>query len=498
MIEEIQGEYDTKALIKYAAILVALIAACKVTGGLAVIVVPFLVVIANARGRVVEVLFWIVFMLYFSFANPRVCGKTPAFVLTTRVTLVLVTCMLAGSLFSAHKREARIVSPMWGIFIYAFWEALISGQGWEPTVSYLKLALFFFVFVGLIAVANRVNLSTRANAKLMRSALLAVICVIIFGSVLLVPFGIGLMGAEEVIKAMMAGERLSLFCGMTNHSQALGPTAAILGVFIFADMIFSIKKFDKLYLALLISACLVLYKSSSRTGMATLVAGCGMAWLMAIRSQGIGTKWKLRMMTGIGAFALIAGIGAVAIPSVRDGVAQFVLKYGDDTKNMTTEDVLKSRQGKLDGMYYNIAKKPLIGNGFQVSEEMEYEHRSGFLAYLSAPVEKSTWVVAVVEEGGAIGMILLCGWIVFAIGALIKRHAYIGASMFVTLLVCNMGEFSMFSMSYTGGLYWGMVFAGLVMDVQRMKGVENFQVFEVPMEVVVEEEGMDAWTERLG
>jgi len=33
----------------------------------------------------------------------------------------------------------------------------------------------------------------------------------------------------------------------------------------------------------------------------------------------------------------------------------------------------------------------------------------------------------------------------------------------------NLGEFSFFSMSYTGGFTWAMVFMGLALDIRKMK-----------------------------
>jgi len=88
---------------------------------------------------------------------------------------------------------------------------------------------------------------------------------------------------------------------------------------------------------------------------------------------------------------------------------QRLLAQNAEHKDWTcTEEMMATRQGLIDRAMYNWRKKPLIGNGFQVSDEMQYEHRKGFADYLSAPIEKGVWISAVLEEGGVIGLSLFC------------------------------------------------------------------------------------------
>ena len=490
-------QYDIKVLFKYLVILVAIMAACKVSAGFAAIIVPIMVICAISRDKPVMLIFLMILSMFFAVSNRKLFANNAVTILTARVTLIIMTGLLATKLFSGG-REARVVTPFWGVFAYVLWECAVSLQGWEPIISYLKLILFFAIFLGLLAAVNQVNRSTRTNAKILRSALLAMLCFLIFGSVLLIPFDVGMMARDDAsLAAMKAGEFTSLFMGMTCHSQALGPMTAILGTFLLADLVFSIKRWDKLYVALLLCCPLLIIRSSSRTGMGTLIAGCGMVAFLALRARGLGAHWKGKLMSVMVILAVIGGVSGVAVPAVRERLAQYVLKYGKDTKGMTSEDIFASRQKKFDEMFAHIKQKPLQGHGFQVSEEFLYEKRHGFLEYLSAPVEKGTWIFAIVEEGGAIGMILFCGWLVFLIPALIKRHAYIGVCTFWAFLTANLGEFSIFAMSYIGGLFWSFVIAGLCLDVQRMKS-QQLPVFFVPIEQVMAEVGMDEWVRRQG
>lgn len=495
---DFQGkQYDKRLLLKYLGVMLLTMVLGKATVGFAAILIPILVIVAIMRDQPVALMFWTMMMTFFSMANRNLFANNAVSILTARVTLILMAGMLAGKLISDGKAAARLVTPFWGLLVYVFWECIVSAQGWQPTISYLKLTLFFVIYLALIGMANQVNRSTRANAKRLRSAVLAFLCVAIFGSIVLLPFGIGMMSGEDAMEAIKAGEMVSLFMGMTCHSQVLGPFAAILGTFIFADLVFSIKKWDRLYVALLLCCPLLIYRTSSRTGMGTLFAGCGMVLLLALQAKGLGSRWKGKMLNAMMALAVLGGIGMVAVPAVRERVAQYVLKYGKDTKSMTMDDILKSRQSKLDEMFLHIKQKPLLGNGFQVSEEMAYQKRSGFVSYLSAPVEKGTWIFAIVEEGGAVGMLFFCVWLLVVFALLIKRHAYIGISVFFALLTANLGEFSIFSMSYSGGFFWAFVFVGICFDVQRMKG-SSMPVFFVPIEQVREEVGYDAWERPLG
>ena len=437
------NQYDLKALWKYLFILLVLLAACKISSGFSAILVPILVIWAIMRDKPVVLIFLVLLSTFFAISNRQLFANNAITILTARITLIIMTALVASKLFGGG-RETRVVTPFWGIMVYVFWECAVSFQGWQPTISYLKLILFFAIFLGLMGAANQVNRSTRTNARILRSVVLAFFGLIIVGSMALIPFGVGMMSGEEALAAVKAGEATSLFMGMTCHSQVLGTLMGMVGTFIFADLVFSVKKWDKLYVVLLICCPLLIVRSSSRTGMGTLIAGCGMVAFLAMRARGLGARWKGKLMNMMVLVVALGGVGIVAVPAVRERIAQYVLKYGKDTKGMTTEDVLYSRQGKIDEMLLHIGQKPIQGHGFQVSEEMAHEKRHGFFSYLSAPVEKGTWIFAILEEGGIIGMILFCSWLLYLFPVLIRRHAYIGVSTLWAFFVMNLGEFSIF------------------------------------------------------
>ena len=492
-------QYDKKAIIHYLMLFVVTAAAWKASAGFGTAVIPFFVFFAVLRNKPIELLFWVIVITFSAAGNKEIFTPGATAVIMARGTLVMLTVLLAAKLLQGG-RESRLITPFWGIMIYVLWECFVSFQGYSPLISYLKLFLFFSIFLSMIGVANTVNRSTRTNAKILRSAILAFIAFVILGSVLLIPFPqLSLMAEKLAVEAMLRGESVSLFQGITAHSQVMGPMAAILGTFLFADLAFSIGKWDKFYVLMILLCPFLVYKTSSRTAMGTLIAGFGMVMFLIMLSKGLAQNWKGRVLMSINAVIVCAVIVICAVPQLRGRVVEFALKTKKvDDRALTVEKVISSRQGAIDESMFYFKKKPVQGNGFQVSANMAHEKwRKRFVDYLSAPIEKGVWIYAVLEEGGVIGMVLFCGWLIWLFVALISRHAYIGASVFFAFTVGNLGEFSFFSMSYIGGIYWTLTFAAVCLDVQRMKQT-SMEVFFVPIEVVREEVGEEDWEWRQG
>ena len=495
--------YDLRALKKYLLILVAFTGLSYLSKGYVFVALPVFVLWAVSKGLLVDLLFWVMVLCFTGISNPYLFPKTAFTFAIARLLLFAVAGLLM--LRVAGRRNARIVSPFVGIFIYIVWEAIISFQGFEPIVSYLKILLFVPIYLALYTVANEVTASTRVNANAVRSAILAIVVYIVFVSLTLWPFpGISQLTArttEDVAKiAQMVAEGNSLFMGITNHSQALGPMLGVMLTLVFGDLVFSFKRWDPLYIATLVVGFFLIIKTSSRTALGTFIAGVAMmVWLFSL-TRGTNARWKSKVMSGAFLVCLIGGVAVLMVPSLRDRAIGFTLKIQSNTaqfesSDLTFENVTSSRQGLVEEAMANFKKKPFTGNGFQVSEEMQYQHRSGFLDYMSAPIEKGVWPTAILEEGGVPGLLFFAGFLICCFCILVKRHAYIGAGTLWVFTVVNLGEFNFFSMSYTGGFEWALVFAAVILDGQRMKNV-GLQVWNVPIEVVFEEVGYDEWMRR--
>ena len=491
MISADQGQYNKRLLFKYLVILGVWTLLWKASRGYVAAVLPVYLLSLVAQKRAVDLFFWVLLLILPSVGNPIIFPSNSVATLVTRATLMSISLLLMMRIVG--RRTPRALHPMLGILVYIAWEALVSIQGYSPIISYLKLLLFVPLYLALYAIAYDVTNSPRANAKQIRTVVLSVCIFFIAGSMVLTRIpSIGQMVAmrqtvagEDVVgtlQTLAAGEGTSLFCGMTTQSQALGPIIALMSTLIFADYVFAIRRKDWIYLGLLISCPILIYKTSSRTAMGAYIAGMGMVIFLFMQARAVGQRWKGKVLMTVFALCILACVAAIAVPSVRQRTLKYALKFGGEgatSKDLSVERVTSSRQALVESSLAGFRRKPLWGNGFQVGWWMEHERRKGLLSYVSAPIEKGVWPTAVLEEGGLIGFMLFAGFLLVVIPTLIKRHAYCGVCVLWTFTFSNLGEFNFFTMSYLGGFGWTLIFTGLILDGQRLKTV-GYQVFEVP------------------
>lgn len=453
-------------LIKLSLAMLALMALCKVTQGAAFAVMVPITFVMILQGRNTSVLFIILFSTFAMLFNGFFMPKGFVFFISQKVLLLIASCFLMLQAFGRHS--SRIMTPFLMMFPFLLFMFITSQRGWAPNISNLKLLLFTVLYLGMYGSAVRA-MNARTDLRQLRTLCLFIAVFILIGSVLVWPIkSISIMGAEALLKNPDAK---SLYQGTTNHSQALGGLAACLGTFLWCDWIFCIQRKSRLYLALLICAAIFVYVSQSRTAMATFVVGIGFATLCAKRRSLIGALWRRKMVSIMIGVGMLGGVAVLAVPSLREKAMSFVVKYNTEGKELeiSSESILSSRQFKLNSALDNWRRSPWIGNGFQVSEEMHYTKVNGLKDMLSAPVEKSTWTHAILEEGGVVGMALFLLFVLVVMVQLMRHRAYFTATMFVMFLVSNLGEFSIFSMSGGGGIQWSMIFVAAVFDFKRLQ-----------------------------
>ena len=437
----------------------------RITDGAGYLMVMPLTFWALISRRVELLFFWLLMSVCVVIANPNIIPKGAVFAWSQRGLMLGLGLCMALNVLAFPKHAA--MKPYLGIMFYIAFMAFSSAQGWCPTISYLKLILFTVIFFSYFGVANQVGINPNVSSRRIRSIMLAVAILFVLGSMALIPFpGLSQMKQEAFLNNPFL---LSLFMGMTNHSQCLGPVVSSISVVVFSDLLFSIKRWDPLYLLILLCCPYLIYKTSSRTGMGAYVLGMMFVSFLFMRARGVGSRWKSRAITVL--MMLLVGllIAVACMPGFVKSAQRFLLKQTGDVAAVSSEGIMSSRQWLIDKSLYYFRKKPLIGNGFQVSEEMERLKINDAKSVLSAPIEKGVWVSAVLEEGGVIGFLLFAGFLVVCIITSIKRRAYTGASCLFLCTLTNLGEFSFFSMSYTGGFCWAMVFVGLALDIRKMK-----------------------------
>lgn len=464
--------WDKKALIKDLLIFLVVMVACYVTKGAGFAVMFLIAGAALMRKDEERLLMVMMVTVGVLVGNSNIFPKTAVFYMEQRILIVLLAACLMFR--PAGMRHSPLLRPFLLLMPYILYMATVpSLDGWSPLVSYLKLFLFITCYFAYFGIANYVIFGERAPVVKVRSVFLSLCCFTLIGSVLVIPFpGISQLSAEAYQEAIANGQQItSLFTGMMYHSQSLGALVAMLFVTLLSDYIFSIRKKDWLYIILLLCAPLLIYKTSSRTSMGAMLAGTMFTLWLFMQSRQAGAVWKARVMSVMSGL-LIAGIIVFTMTSSgQQAFAKYVLKWDSGVQNMSQvsmDDIVSTRQGLMDESMRNFRKKPLFGNGFQVSEGMAHV-KGGLANVLSAPIEKGVWVTAILEEGGVIGMVLFVSFGLFAIPLWIKRKAYTTAAIIFTIYVVNLGEFNFFSMSGIGGYYWAIAFMGTVLDAQRLR-----------------------------
>ena len=466
--------YDKKAFWKSLGGIVLMMVLMKTTGGAGFALIALFSLGAVLLGRTTQMLFGLMLANVALMGNGWFFPRGFVFGLAHRGMLVVIGFCLAARVFGGSRK--MVLAPLMLIFPFLMYMLIPSLQGWAPVVSLLKLLLFSLVFIAYAGAAKMALSSSEGRIRVYRAMVVATLAFFILGSVAIAPFpSISYMGAEELandaafLADLEAGRIVSLFKGMTWHSQSLGPLIYVFCPFLQGDMLFNINKPDKLYLAMIAICPILVYKTSSRTAMAVLICGILIMLILFQGSHTIRGSWKSKVMSISTILGVLMFVAVATIPDARQGMVNYALKYSnDDHAKFSTEEMMATRQALIDRAIYNWRKKPLIGNGFQVSDEMQYEHRKGFADYLSAPIEKGVWISAVLEEGGVIGLSLFCFFWITAFFSLWAGRFYGTASLLLSLVIMNMAEFTIFSMSGIGGFIWCLVFMMAILEGWRV------------------------------
>ena len=463
--------FRAKLIWRYLFLFFIVVAAMKLTGGAGFAIVIPLAFWALMQNKEEDLFFYMLLTIAMVVANPNIVPKNMAFAVEQRGMMAVFGLIL--TLRVAGQKKAPLVKPLVGVLFYVTYMILPSLQGWCAPISMMKILLFVLVFLSYYGAANATSVNPRANMPIVRSMVLAIAIVFIWGSVALIPLpGYGMMRSRFLEAGQVERALSSYFMGMTSHSQCLGPMISGLAALLLADWVFGVRKFSKLYFGLLICCPILIWKTASRGGMLTFAMGVMFVVFLLTRASWVNRRWKGKVLMNLWAIAFIGFFVLLLNPSSRNSLQRFLVKHdvGEGEKvQVNVENFTSSRMGLVDRALTNFKESPLIGNGFQVSDEMKNVKIQSIKDLLSAPIEKGVWIVAVLEEGGVVGWVIFTTFLITAILKFIKYRAYISASVLLVFTASNMGEFSFFSMSYLGGFMWALVFAAVVLDSTRAK-----------------------------
>lgn len=454
--------------------LIGLLVMCglmKATSGAGFLAIFAVVFAGFSKNRIPVLMFALVATATLTVTNPFIAPKGFVFTIAARLVYIIVAGVMI--LQVVGRKSPKQLTPLLGLMPYLAYQAMTSSVGYQPIISYLKMVLFLLVFFAFYSVASAARGREDFRfERAIRTVLLIFACYFIFGSLALIPFpGIGKMGAAAALEQGLTVESVGLFMGITFQPQTLGPAISVIATVLLADLLFSLRRWNYLYLALLLAAPVLVYYTSSRTAMGTWLVGMCFTIFVFMCSNGVGARWKNRALGAITLVGMLTGIALFATPGVQNKVMEFVLKTSSEQaaqEDFTFERFTSSRQGLMDSAMANFEESPAIGNGFQVSAQMTDMDIRSWKQLLSAPMEKGVWITAILEEGGIFGFLLFCGFLLIAFPLLLSRQAYLGACSLFVFIVANLGEFTFFSTSAVGGLLWAFTFVGLTLDAQRV------------------------------
>jgi hypothetical protein len=243
------------------------------------------------------------------------------------------------------------------------------------------------------------------------------------------------------------------FQGILSHPQAFGPAMALLGALSFGRLLSQSR--PSWWLVTLSFGCLLLVLASeARTaGVALVISLLVSVVLISVLSgrkvRDVAPALRSKRLAAVGLLVLTAV--TILGPRMSDVVNDYITKSGRAQVGGLIEAYDVSRGGLIDEMTDNIERNVLTGIGFGIASEpssMFVSRDPIFGLPVGASIEKGVMPIAVMEEVGVPGFILVAIWI----WVLLRRAAHNGMAPLIvalTALLINMGEAILFS---SGGM----------------------------------------------
>ena len=445
-------------------VICAILGLCRVTmGGVAVLVAVLGAGFALARKPGYLAFCYVMFPMFTIF-NRTIVGISPVFLMTARLgnLFMIVAMVLTGAGFAGRAREKL---PIGWMFAYCIVACISSIDGWMPLISYLKIAQFVLFLIGLLFVTRLLQQSEEGLYQL-RCVFMALAIVFLWGSLVsrFVPsvgysmtidraagWGMDITGEEAA-----ASEGMSLFNGMTHHSQMLAPTIAMLATWVLCDMLFVERRFAILHVGVMLPAPVLLYLSRSRGGLLDIVAVMGTIFFVCMPRARLAHAIKNRLVQML-LLATMFLVGALIVGQIRNQTLSKWLRktehVGGDTRSL--KDAFTGRRQALIAYNLNDFKlNPLFGMGFQVVRGMEQAYRAKMITWYSASVEKGVTPYVILGETGLVGAGVFLIFLIVFYGTCLKRRYLSLITSFTCVLVANLADSTLFSPGGLGGFLW--------------------------------------------
>ena len=475
---------------KYIFFFLATIILCRVTKDFfaAVIVIAGIATaLANKPGRA---LIFFLFLPFLGLINPLIFPRTVTYMLITRIGGVIMTLAL---FMASQQRSGRESLPLGMLSVYVLVSIVSSADGYAPMISYLKLFSFSQFLIAIYVGTRNLHQYPKELFEL-RAAFFAFCCIVIFGSILVLPFpsiayytslsgwiaNEGVQEAEAFFKSNTEG--MHLLSGILNHSQTMAVTLACCVGWVFADMAVVEQRIGKVHLALLACAPVLAFMTRSRLALLTFVVMFMVMTCYTFPRMKIGLqlRGRIRVFMMFGTSLLILALIIMQIRS--QAFSRFIRKTQDVSADQRTtmEAFTATRMGAIENGLHDFMRSPIFGSGFQVADYTPIAVQAGWHKWYSAPIEKSLLPMIVLGESGIVGTLVFCLFLVVFYVTCAQKHYYVTISLFTVLLTTNLGEGTFFAINGIGGVVWILcVVGGFLIDLAA-KGKVQIQTLAPP------------------
>ena len=475
---------------KYLLYFLATIGLCRVTNdffSIVVVLAGILTALANKPGRA---LIFFLFLPFLGLINPLIFPRSIVYMLVTRIGGVIITFAL---FVASQNRQGRESLPLGMLVIYIFVSIISSADGYAPLISYLKLAMFAQFLIAIYVGTKNLHHYPQELFEL-RAAYFAFCCIVIFGSLLVLPFPsiayftslkgwIQEEGIEEAVMVyQMHQEKMHLLSGFLNHSQTLAIVLPCCAGWIFADMVLVERRFAPVHVALLACTPFIAYMTRSRLALLSFVVMLVMMAFYCFPRMNVDAVLRGRVR-GFMFGAMLLLIGVMVVLQIRNQAFSRLIRKTNDVsgdERSAMEAFTQTRMGAIEMGLYDFSRNPIFGSGFQVALYTPEQLRMGGAKWFSAPIEKSLLPMIVLGESGMVGTLVFCVFLAVFYAVCTKKRYFVTISLFTVMLSTNLGEGTFFAVSSVGGVLWILcVVGGFLLDLAA-KGKIQIQTLAPP------------------
>lgn len=476
------------------ALLLLVLLVCGHTKGGGAVLVAAAAFLLALTGRIGWAIIGYIFFPLMVVLNPLVVPKEGISGMVLRLAPMAIT---VGLLVSGASRSGRHQIPIGMIWLYLGVAALCSMGGYYPMISYLKIVNCAILFIGL-QLGFR-NIDKRPNDVMtMRKFMIVVTSFIVWGSIALLVFypsaayltSLRHVIAEEGVAAAEAALRestgLKLFAGMTNQSQCLAVVLPCSLAWLACDMFFIEKRLSPFHVWTILAGLPLIYLTRSRSALLSSVVGMILVYFYCLKKVNIRQHIRARLRSAMFLAMFFVTVAAGVMEVRNQSISRWLRKTEDlsvDTRGFG-EAFTSSRQGLIDESMKDFRRNPLLGSGFQVTEEMQYtfKHHDGLI--LSASIEKGVLPVMILGETGILGAVAFVVFLISFYATCVRKKYYCCATLHTIFLTTNMAEATYFSPGGSGGYIWvltvggGFIIDTVVLYHRRLERIARRQEIE--------------------